>query len=175
MKSLIILLTLIMILNAAAHAQINKNVILYGYMQPVISGAPPKVSYSEGGQEKTTHRASKYNYFMYLAGPSNLRIYPTEIWLKGKQYGVSYSAVKKTPVQHTNVNIPEFSKPIVLVPETTKTVLQLGTTTATSPKKLAIVKTKAQYNDLVVVYKMGGKFYYATVKKMAMLEPMAMQ
>ena len=175
MKSIISLLTLFFFGSATVQGQTAKNVSLYGFKQPVISGASPKVTYSEGGQENTAPRVSKFNYMFYIAGPSNTRIYPVEIWLMGKQYGVKSSDIKKTPVVHTNSNIPEFSEAKVLVPKTTKKVLQLHTTTANSQKGLAAAKTKAQSNELVVVYKMGGKFYYAAIKKLTLLDPMAMQ
>lgn len=175
MKSFISLITLLIIGSVAVQGQTAKTVSLYAYKQPVVSGAPPKVTYSEGGQENAAPRVSKFNYFIYIAGPSNLRIYPVEIWLGGKKYGVKSSAVKQTPIQQTNVNIPEYSKPVVLVPKTSKTVLQLTTTTASSQKGLTVAKTLAKSNEVVVVYKMGGKFYYVLAKKMTRLDPMAMQ
>ena len=167
--------TSLLFCSLAVQGQTVKGVNLYGYKQPVISGAPPKISYNEGGQENPAPRAAKYNYLIYISGPNNIRIYPTEIWLMGKQYGVKDADIKKTPIVHTNVNIPEYSKPVVLVPKTSKTVFQLSPT-ATLPKKgLAAAKTTAQKNELVVVYKMGGRFYYAAIKKLSLLEPMAMQ
>lgn len=174
MKSFISLIILL-IGTLTVRGQTAKNVNLYAYKQPVISGAPPKVTYNEGGGEKATPRVSKYNYLIYIAGPSNLRIYPVEVWLLGKQYGVKASGAKKTPIEYTNVNIPEFSEPVVLVPKTTKTVLQLHTTTAHLQKGLAVAKTQAQTNELVVVYKMSGKFYYVVLKKLNHLEPIVMQ
>lgn len=168
MARIFTLLTISLIGSISLFAQTNKNVVLYGYSQASVSGAPPKTVIDESGKENTVAGRSSDNYFLYLAGPTATRIYPVEIWLKGERYAAKYAPIVKTPVVQEGGNIP--GEKVTLVPKTARRVLKLTTTKAIGNKALAIAKNKAQSNDLVVVYKMNGKLYYAAQKRLKELE-----
>jgi hypothetical protein len=156
-------------------AQTRKDVKLYAYARPVTGGAAPKISSQENNLQVYTSPKAKYNYLIYLEGPAKTRIYPAEIWLFGERKGVRVSFVKKTPVQIKTGDIPEYSKTITLVPKTSNRVYQLDLSPALPEKEMTAAKNKAATNDVVVVYKYAGKFYYAVQNKMKMLEPVVLQ
>lgn len=110
---------------------------------------------------------------MYAA--STYRIYPAEIWIEGIRYGVSVKPITKTPVEYSdeaNIGSPRS----VLVPATSKKIIQLIPISATAAKHMGtMAKSLSATNELVVVYKQGGKFYYNTLKSLSAIESAAMQ
>lgn len=156
-------------------AQTRKDVKLYGYIQAVIAGAVPRSIIDESGQERPSEYKPRYNYLFYLTSPSGVRVYPTEVWLKGKQYKAKWEAVPSTPVQFTNHNIPNRPTTITLVPKTGASVLSITPSTGPITKVYAGARKIAAANELVVVYRMQGKFYYARLPKVTELEPAVMQ
>jgi hypothetical protein len=156
-------------------AQTRTDVKLYAYARPVTGGVPPKISSQENNLQVQTSPKAKYNYLIYLEGPTKTRIYPVEMWLFGERKGVRFSIVNKTPVEIKTGDIPEYSKTITLVPKTSKRVYQLDLATPMPEKQMAAAKAKAITNEVVVVYKYAGKFYYAFLKKIKVLEPVVLQ
>jgi len=152
-------------------AQTKGSVKLYGYKQPVSGGKAPEPSTDTGLR---VSRRSGNNYFIYAVSSS--RIYPLEIWLEGNRYGVTVKSIKKTPVEYSNeMNVGSPKK--ILVPKTTKEVLQLIPMAADAGAKSAGVKAKSlsTQNEAVAVYKQNGKFYYNTLKRLSDLESVSMQ
>lgn len=173
MKVIYLLILSLLIMNHTS-AQTRNDVKLYGYKQPVVSGVSPTISADETGRAVSSYKP-RYNYFIYLSAPANLRAIPTEIWIKGQQYSVTATPVE-TPVEYKNpTTMPGYDKSITLVPKTTNKVYQLQYSSAPVMKNLAAAEKQARSNDIVVAYKMGGKFYYATLKSLTDLEPVAMQ
>ena len=174
MRATILILPLLL-LALAAFAQTTP-AKLYGYVQTVSAGMVQRGSIDETtGQETQAKPRRNQNYFIYLAGPKGVRIYPTEIWISGKQYSAQYTSVTETPVEIANNNVPGRPKSVTLVPKTTGSLLSLTPAPAAGIKGLASAKTKAKANDLVVVYKMKGKTYTSVLKKLNRLEPVALQ
>ncbi len=98
------------------------------------------------------------------------------MWLKGKRYSAKPEAVNKTPVQMGDPALRDSHNIITLVPKTTKKVMMLVPGNAViQSKSLAIAKSKARTNELVIVYKMSGKLYYALLKELNVLERASMQ
>ena len=170
-----ILIVPFLLLALAAFAQTTP-VKLYGYAQTVSAGMVQRGAIDETtGQETAAKPRKNQNYFIYLAGPKGVRIYPTEIWISGKQYAANSTTITETPVEISNNNVPGRPKKTILVPKTTGTLLSLTPAPPAGIKETASAKTKAKTNDLVVVYKMKGKMYTAVLKKLNRLEPVALQ
>jgi hypothetical protein len=172
MKYSISLLIIFMAITGFAQAQ--KGVKLFGYIQPVSKGIAAKERDENGNVIKNTN-TKLHNYFVYLSSTSKSRIYPAEIWIKGERLGVKAETVSKTPVVLTKDDGTMNPSESTLVPKTKGKVLRLTGTTQAPFKEFAKAKTLAAENELVVVYKLAGKFYYATQKSLTELGSAVLQ
>lgn len=170
MKSILLLLFIILV--ATSLSSSAQNVKLYGYVQKVTPGASAAVELDENGARRKITGKTLENYFMYLAGPSNSRVYLVEGWVKGERIGLKGNIVK-TPV--TITASPETGESVEVVPKSTETVWQLSGTTATAGKTFEKAKQLAQSNEMVVVYRLNGQFRYATLKSFTQLETAHLQ
>jgi hypothetical protein len=170
MKSTFLLLFVICYL--ACLKATAQNVKLYGYVQKVTPGISATVELDENGNRVKRSGASMENYFMYLAGPANSRVYLVEGWIKGERVGLKGTTVK-TPVQITASS--ETGKVVEVVPKSTAMVWQLTGTTAPAGKTFEKAKRLAQTNEMVVVYRLNGQFRYATLKNLTPLETAHLQ
>ncbi|HEU4901619.1 MAG TPA: hypothetical protein VFT06_02480 [Flavisolibacter sp.] len=168
MKTFLFLLTAISVC-ASCSAQRKGNIRLYGFEQAVAGGKAPDrndkgLRVSKGGGK---------NYFLYAVSSS--RIYPTEIWVEGTRFGATIKTIEQTPVEYgdeTNIGSPKK----VLIPKTSQKVVQLIPNASTESKEsYARAKNLAQKNELVVVYKQNGRFYYQTLARLTSLNSAAMQ
>lgn len=148
---------------------------LFGYKEPVVSGRSPGNGLEENGKPAILpgQAESSFNYFLYLQSSS--RVYPSEMWINGKPYAVSIETIKQTPVVRENEVTPSQPSKTELVPATDQMVLALFPVTVSENKLTAIGRSLAAGNELVVVYKQGGKFYYNTLKKLTVLEAAPLQ
>lgn len=165
MKYSIVLLGLF--LSIAVAAQTQKGVRLYGYVQAVTKGMAGKERDEKGNVKKSPSKL--YTYHLYLTSQSKNRIYPAEIWIKGERLGVKYETVSQTPVTISKDDALPNAEQIVLVPKTKALVLRLTGSRETPEKNFNKAKDLAAYNELVVVYKSGGVFYYAALNKFSEL------
>ena len=170
MKSFLFILFIF--LSHVATAQTKGTVTVYAYKQGVAPGAVPKQT-MEDGKLVSAPIKPNYNYFTYTA--SSTTIYPSEIWINKEHFSVSYQKVQ-SPVEISNSDMILNPTSTVLVPKTSKTVLQV------TPKDFIKTsrnnKTSAKLsksNELVLVYKSKGRFYYVAVKKLKQLQAAAMQ
>lgn len=151
---------------ASAFAQREGASKIYGYKQKVLPGT---VRVDATGRELP--RKPRYNYFIYLASGS--KVEPVEIWINGEVYSVISKEVK-TPVEYSNQTVDGI-KLQVLVPKTSRRVLQLGLSLNQIQKPTSKGKLVADKNELVVIYKCKDKLYYKTVSKLKDLGSVAMQ
>lgn len=151
-------------------AQEKGKVKLYGYYQPVSAGRAPEMNpetglRTSGGQGK--------NYFLYAVSSS--RVYPAEIWVEGARMGVTIKTITTTPVMHgddANIGSPKKE----LVPQTSQRVTQLILAPAIDGKNFGNrAETLAGKNDVVLVYKQDGKFYYSVLPTLTALDGAAGQ
>ena len=163
-KTYLILLFLLACFQSLAHAQ--NGVKLYGYFQSV---SPGIISKEQSNNEKL------FNYFMYLSSSNKSRLYPVEAWIKGKRVGLTYELTKTPVIKFKDEGVVQNPEKIILVPSTTSKVYQLTGTSIVDGKNFSKAKTLSSSNELVVVYKLNGKFYYATLKKLSELEAANMQ
>ena len=150
-----------------AFAQTEGASKIYGYKQKVMPGM---VRADDNGRE--IPRKPQYNYFIYLA--STGKVTPVEIWINGEVYPVSVTHVLNTPVEYANPTSGD-NKAKILVPKTTRKVIQLGPSFNKIAEPILKGKTLSAKNELVVIYKSGSKFYYKTLSKLNELEPLGMQ
>jgi hypothetical protein len=139
---------------------------IYGYKQKVLPG---NVRVDENGRE--VQRKPQYNYFIYLASTS--KVTPVEIWFNGEAYAPIVNKVS-SPVEYTNPGSGDDTSK-VLVPKTSRNVLQLNPSLNKIQKPSPKGKTLSAKNELVIIYKGNGKQYYKTVSKLAELGHLAMQ
>lgn len=93
-----------------------------------------------------------------------------------KAYKVKVEPVAKTPVEHTNRNIPARPVTTVMVPKTAhKVVRLLPGATASSTSPAASARKLMETHELVVSYKWKGKTYYKALDQIAELEPEMME
>ena len=150
-------------------AQTEGSSRLYGYVQPVLPGANNTVIV-EGGEQVTEPKKTGKNYRIYIESTS--RVYPVEIWIKGEPFSARMDVISSTPVEFGSEGTGNRK---VLVPKTSKKVLLLTPYTYTETKNAGDVSTIASSNELVVLYKQNGKFYYNKLEKFEILEAAAMQ
>ena len=165
----IILLILILSFNSKCLGQTEGSAKLYGYVQPVLPGANNSVI-AEGGEQVTEPKKTGKNYRIYIESSS--RVYPVEIWINGEPYSARMDVISSTPVEFGSEGTGNRK---VLVPKTSKKVLLLTPATYTETKNTGDVRSVASLNELVVLYKQNGKFYYNKLEKLEILEAAAMQ
>jgi hypothetical protein len=139
---------------------------VYGYKQAVLPGT---VRVDDNGNELP--RKKQYNYFIYLA--SSTRVTPVEIWINGEPYFAEAISVT-APVEYTHPTSGNL-KVKILVPKTTRRVLQLSSTGKKVQKPNKKGKLLSKKNELVIIYKGNGKLYYKTITNLTELERVAMQ
>ena len=148
-------------------AQVEGASKIYGYKQKVMPGT---IRVDENGNPAP--RKTIYNYYIYLASTS--KVTPVEIWINNEAYSVTVNEVKSTPVEYTNpTSNPGKSK--MLVPKTTRRVLQLTPSSNPIQKPTSKAKGLSVKKELVLIYKGSGKLYYKTISKLTELEPLAMK
>ena len=168
MKKILFLL-LIIAVSVTSRSQTEGSAKLYGYIQDVLPGANNTVIVEGGGQVNEPAKPKK-NYRIYLESTS--RVYPVEIWINGQPYSARMDVISSTPVvfgSETTGNKKE------LVPKTSRKVILLTPAPYIASKNTGDVESIASTNELVVLYKQNGKFYYNKLEKLEQLEAAAMQ
>lgn len=157
-------------------AQTRNDVEIFGYIQPVTRGVSPETNIDETGNLKTKAAKQGSNYFIYITVPAASHVYPIEMWIKGEQYTSKPETINTTPIQIADPALPGGPNLITLVPKTTKKVIKLiPGKTGIPGKTIKTAKSKSKTNELVVVYKMKGNFYFSLLKKLILLESATMQ
>lgn len=155
-------------LGCASVAQTKGNIKLYGYVQPVSQGRAP--DYNEAGKQRAG--VTGKNYFLYAA--SDARIYPVELWIEGEKYSSGLKTVTSPVEYQDEMNIGSPKK--ILVPLMSKRVIHLIPGPAIEDKNVGERAEKlAKTNELVLVYKLGGKFYYNTLESLTAMDAAAAQ
>ena len=140
---------------------------IYGYKQKLMPGM---VRVDANGRE--VPRQPHYNYFIYLA--STNKVTPVEIWINGEAYSPIVNAVSSTPVEYTNPTSGD-NKAIELVPKTTRKVLQVGPSLNKMQKPTQKGKSLSKKNELVIIYKWNGRWFYKTLTQLNELDAVHMQ
>jgi hypothetical protein len=165
-KILISIVALLAIFYSEAQSSSVKS---YGYLQSITPGITAGKDVTINGGEKEIKKEDKlYKYYIYLSVPPKARIIPVEVWIKGKRYPVTYQEVEEKPVTVTNSILPDHPKTTVLVPQTSRKVLEITPVpedSATKTRSKASIQSKARKNELVIIYKNKGRTCSSVLKK----------
>jgi len=138
---------------------------IYGFYRDVLPGTVPKGTDENG--KAIPKPDINVEYLVYISGPAGKKIIPVEVWIKGERHSATGSIESHSPVQTTG----DLGKNITLVPKTSGTVQRIHPGKEADGKNFPNAKSKAAVNDLVIVYKMNGKFYSSALKKLKKIEP----
>lgn len=163
------ILAMLILFSQYSSGQAKGSAVLYGYIQEVLPGVNHNVI-MEGGEEVASPHNPKRNYRIYIESSS--RIYPVEMWIKGERYSAGMDIINKTPVVFGSDSAGNRK---VLVPHTTGKLLLLTPTPFIEVKNAGDVSSIAKSNELVVLYRQNGKFYYNALAKLEYLQAAAMQ
>lgn len=173
MKRKLLLLSALL-LGVFAYSQ--PTLTLRAYKQVVFPGTVP-VGISENSPPSgQVRKKASTNYFLYLVYPKKETVAPQLVWIQKKAYRVKVEPVPKTPVEHTNRNIPTRPVTTVLVPQTSGKAVRLVPATFTDSTPVSASARKlVETSELVVSYKWKGKTYYKALGKITELEPEMME
>jgi hypothetical protein len=147
---------------------------LYGFRQPVIKGVPSTYETDEKGNQVEARSKLQANVFIFLSYPPDMIIIPVEFWMNGSLYSIKQEAIK-TPVEIVYENGPYEAEKITLVPKTADSVIRIILSEKLPFKAPAVKKASADTNDLVIVYKMNGKLFSQSLKKVKGLRTAVMK
>jgi hypothetical protein len=147
---------------------------LYGFKQPVVKGVPSTYETDEQGNKVEPKDKLHTNVFIFLSYPPGVIITPVEFWMDGLLYSIKQEPVQ-TPVEIIYENGLHEAEKIILVPQTADTVIRILLTEKLPFKTPAIKKSSADTNELVIVYKMNGKLFTQSLKKIKGLRMDAMK
>jgi hypothetical protein len=177
MKKILLFFAVLSGMTLSLLSQTNTPVIkIYAYAQPVVPGVNPNSkAIDESGKEISVKPKSHVNYLIYFVQKKSATIQPINIWIKEKKYMITYEEVKETPVELPSSNLMSDKKKMELVPKTENKVLKLIITGEILDKgkpSATLIKLIGK-NGLVISYTWKGKKYYAGLKNIKMLEPLA--
>jgi hypothetical protein len=136
---------------------------IYGYVRDILPGNIPN---SQTGRV----RPNTATYMIYVSAPSKYVITPVEVWIDGEKFSAKSQSYVKTPVLVPKDNT---GNQISLVAKTSNKVQQIATAAPAEGTISANAEKKAASNELVVVYRLKGKLYTATLKKLTRLETLS--
>jgi hypothetical protein len=148
---------------------------LYGYSQVITPGIKAARDLDSNGNWVKKQVADNYRYFIYLTTKVSARVYPIEVWIKGEAFGAKPQIITETPVVHIDRTMTQLPQKQILVPKTTQNVTAIIPIPLIAGKRSERAKQLAQENELVVVYKQGGKKQYRVLKEFTELSAIAMQ
>jgi hypothetical protein len=146
----------------------SKPVTVYGFERRISGGMQKRGDVDESGKQvKTPPAYPGLQRLIYLA--SNSRVYPVQLWISGEAFAVKTKQVAALPgdladstkAATRSVSIGKFWQLIPLP--------------LTADKSGGRAKALAINNDVVVLYKAGGKLRYGVLKKFAELNPAVQQ
>lgn len=172
----LLLTAILMVATNGLKAQ-SKSDKLFGYSQVTTPGIAKadEIENLDGTVTQTTGSGNNKNYFIYLSTLSKTRVYPMEVWIKGEAFSARSETITNSPVQISGPGVRGNPQKTTLVPKTTQKVTRLIPIPLMGGKSTDRGETLAAQNDLVVVYKQGGKTVYKTLKNIKELSPKALQ
>ncbi len=168
-KNLLFFIAFILSLNLFSQPVIK----VFAFEQESLPGTIPAGVRDENGNP-VKKAATKKNYFIFLSFKKTYNITPSQIFIRGKTFTIQTTEIRTTPIEHTNYNIPNKPEKTILVPQTNNKVFELKINEATTQgKKTVSVQKLTDKNEIVIVYLWKSKKYFATLKKLKKLEPIA--
>jgi hypothetical protein len=142
---------------------------LYAYEQKVIPGIAPARNIDEEGNVIRQPAGTKNQYYIYLTAPGDIAVYPVSLWIKGKLYGINVKDAA-SPVKCQAAN----DSTIILVPETKQRTFRLFPIPCTQGKEQKGAAL-AKQNEVVLVYKLKGRFHNLVREKIKRLDAVHLQ
>jgi hypothetical protein len=167
------LFALLLVLNVFLTQAQSSGATLYGFRQRSTGGAQRTGSIDENGKTVTIKPTEVFQYNIYVSTKSKTRIYPVQLWINGEAFSVKGEPFNNNPVVPANGDAPA-SRLKPLIPETAGKVWKLKPLPLVADKSGGRAKALAINNDVVVLYKMGGKLRYAVLKKFTELDPVSL-
>jgi hypothetical protein len=149
---------------AATMAVSQPKLRLYGFAQAGTPGMIPVKDRNENGQPDTKIPNASIQYFIFTGTPYKTSIIPEELWINGTRYKVKSFEKVTTPVLSKNND--------TLIKQSNQYIQKLIPWDKLQP----ILKASAYFNkliannELLLKYKWNKKTYYATLKKLIVLE-----
>jgi hypothetical protein len=147
---------------------------LYGFKQLVATGTHSPYETDEQGKKLELKTDLYKNFFIFISYPPELKIDPLDVWMNGEAYSIKEETVK-TPVEITYDNGISSPETIALIPQTSDTVTRIILSDKLPSKTSAIKKSLGETNDLVIIYKLNGKLYSQTLKRIKALRNAILQ
>jgi hypothetical protein len=165
-------LTIMALMQVQAQSTVNKAVKIYGYSQVTLPGIIPVETDEQGNRiRKMPERKPMYHIYIVSDKPG---ITINDLYIKREKYSFQTEKVLHTPVLEERPDIPEKGTKKTLVPKSAGTVFKLAPVEAAGQTKAAAaLQNLLKKSELVVGYTLAGKKYYATLKKIIVLEPIA--
>jgi hypothetical protein len=175
MKQAILFTVVLILISTVVFSQSRPIVKVHAYSQVVLPGTIRSSPIEEGGAEVQAKSNQKINYLIYAEHLTKARFTITAMWIDGKQYKVKADSIAETPVENKIPDPYNKAKNTTLVPATTNKVLLLsaGSQIVTTKKPSVTLQKQLSKAELIIVYKWNGKYWYFTVPKITVLDPVA--
>src|SRR5215213_2824484 len=157
------LLLFLLTLSCYCFAQTNA-IKLYGSKQPVSGGVPSTYETDEQGNKVEARNNVRTNFYIFITHPPAMAIEPIEFWMNGALYKIKLEQAE-TPFNIVYDNGPHGTETVTLVPQTEDSAFRIILFEKLSPKNSEIKKQLVETNELVFVYKINGKLYSQTLKR----------
>ncbi len=173
MKKFIVLILASLFMLPVLYAQ-KHTAVIYGFRQQSTGGMQKRGDIDESGRLLKKEPPKVFKYAIYLTTKYTQTLHPVQIWIKGKAFSVRAEA--KTAAEFLNEDAGRYSKKTnPAIYETAGAIWKLNKTQPTKNNGSNRAKALAAANDVVVLYRMGGKLHYGVLKKFTDLEPALLQ
>lgn len=161
------------LISAVSSAQYSPILKKYAYSQITTPGTVP-VDTDENGNPIAKKNEPSPLYYIYVTIAKKDAIKVTELWIKGKRYSLQQEEILETPVEMINTDVSDNPKRKIMVPKTKNKVLRLAPVRILPENKPgSYVKQLMSKSEVVIVCYRRGKKYFASVKKIIVLPPLA--
>lgn len=163
----------LLVMVSGAQVATRADTKIYGYSQVTLPGTIPVETDESGNRLPDSGRKEpEPAYHIYICGKAAMKI--SALYIKGVAYTIQQERVLHTPVYEERPELPENKKKKVLVPKTSSAVFRLSPAAQTGKSAAKYLQPLINKSELLVVYTVSGKQYTASLKKIIVLEPIAM-
>ena len=141
-------------------AQSTPVIKIYGYKQQLFQGKKPS-------KNEPIKNSAQHKLFVEYRKNSSINI--TGVWIESDFFRFTTHPKLKSPIS----DIQQPANKQILVPKTNNRIIEieLKNKQEPSPRPTATLGKLLQNNDVVISYLFKGKTYFATLKKLIVLEP----
>lgn len=173
MNKKILILSFLLIVIVSGFTQTKPPVKkIYGYKQASIPGILP--DYSEENDIQPTGKKKhkqNYNYWFYLELPKTEKINITGLWISNIRHDIKTDTITNLPVRKIIFTALGGNDTTIMVPVTRNKIILVYPSGESKIDDSNYALNLAHSNELVVRYVWKNKIYYATMKKLKVLDP----